>query len=167
MEKRKTIIREYEVYHRLMRNAQVYVGDSLGRDVDLYDEEHRKNWLDFLGDPIVDVIFAESEFDAVKKISEDTGYHESNLYAVEHVVDAGVFVPISDKMSASARSFPKKGDLDKHHVNEEKIELRFTASSYDDGILSGIEIEMPDHSKMLICFDREDGQIKTVRSAYE
>ena len=73
MEREKTVIHEYEVYHRLMRDAQVYIGDSLSDDIDLNDEKHQGDWRDFPGDPIVDVVFARSEYEAIKEgIGSDT-----------------------------------------------------------------------------------------------
>lgn len=135
MEKR--IIREYEVYHRLMRNAQVYTEDSSRDYIDLEDEEHDWNWRDFEEDPLVDIVYAESEDEAVKIVEKDTGYHESNLYVMEHVVD--VKTKVSNGKS-----------------------LRFEASCYNDGILCGIEVKMPDGNMVLICNDKSDGRNKII-----
>lgn len=160
MEKKKTVIREYEVYHRLMRDAQVYAGDSLRGDVDLNDEECQSNWRDFPADPIVDVIFAKSEYEAVEKAAEDTGYHESNLYAIEHVVDAMFF---ATELRCNADSFDIGG------LKQQNTEFRITGSSYDDGRLSGIEIAMPGDRKAFFGFDRLESQWKLMitESSYD
>lgn len=128
----KKVTREYEVYHRLMRDAQVYTADSLCKELNPYDGDH---WADFKGEPLIDIVYAASENEAVKIIEKDTGYHESNLYAIEHVVDA------------------KAESLDG------KIS-KFEASCYDDGNLYGIEIRMPNGESVLICNDRSDSKNK-------
>lgn len=131
------IIHEYEVYHRLMRDAQVYMAEVPNDNIELNDEKYECNWVDFKGDPIIDIVFAESEDEAVKKVEEDTGYHQSNLYAIEHVVDAKMVTP------------------DGKH-------MRFEASCYDDGKLCGIRVQMPDGKIVLICNDSSDRRNKIV-----
>lgn len=158
MEKEKTVIREYEVYHRLMRDAQVYAGDSLGDGVDLNGEECQDNWRDFSGDPIVDVVFAKSECEAVELVAKDTGYHESNLYAVEHVVDVVFSV---------AGLFGDTDILKDSVLIQQSREFRLTGSSYDDGRLSGIEVTMPGSNRAFLGFDRMDNQWKVMMMAKE
>lgn len=153
MEREKTVIHEYEVYHRLMRDAQVYIGDSLSDDIDLNDEKHQGDWRDFPGDPIVDVVFARSEYEAIKEVAEETGYHESNLYAVEHVVDAKVS---TTGIGSDTDSLNGRGR------NGRSTEFRITGTSYDDGRLSGIEVTMPAKVRVFLGFDRMDNQWKAL-----
>lgn len=129
--------RTYEVFHRLMRDAQVYTGDSLSDDIDLYDEEHEKNWQDFKRDPLVDVVLAENAFDAVSAVETETGYHASNLYAVEHITSA-------------------RGEI---KVLNKRVPFRFEASTYDDGQLCGIEVLMPDGRTALIALNYSNHQV--------
>lgn len=102
-------MREYEVHHLNMRDAQIFHGDP--KDIDNSNLE--KGFCDFYDEPIIDIVFAKDEDDAVKKVSEDTDIHPDNLYAVEHVT-----------------SMYWKGK-------------RITASAYEDKGVLGIQIELP------------------------
>lgn len=104
------MLKEYEVHHLNMRDAQIFHGDP--KDID--KEGLGKGFCDFYDEPIIDIVFAKDEDDAVKKVSEDTDIHPDNLYAVEHVT-----------------SMYRKGK-------------RITASAYEKNGVLGVQIELPD-----------------------
>ena len=114
-------MKQYEVYHRLMRDAQVYSGDSLSDSIDIYDEEHEDNWVDFSGDPLIDVVDAEDEYEATAKVANETGYHNGNLYAKEHIVSA------AGKVTIFGKEHP----------------FRMEAGRFDEGDLTGIAVTLP------------------------
>lgn len=125
-------MKQYEVYHRLMRDARVYCGDSLSDNIDIYDENHEENWVDFSQDPLIDVVDAEDEYEATAKVSKETGYHDGNLYAKEHVVSATGTVQV----------------FGKEHF------FRMEAGRFDEGNLTGIVILLPDGREAKLAVDR-------------
>ena len=126
-------IKRLEVKHLYMRDARVYTLNTEQNPPVLDDN----GWVDFSDEPIVDIIAAENENEAVKLVSQSTGYHESNLIAEEHIVSARGLV--------------------KGHP------FRFEASSYDDGEKVGINILLPDQTEALVAFDPKLMKLKLYR----
>lgn len=130
-------MKQYEVYHRLMRDAQVYSGDSLSDSIDIYDEEHEDNWVDFSGDPLIDVVDAEDEYEATAKVANETGYHNGNLYAKEHIVSA------DGKVTIFGKEHP----------------FRMEAGRFDEGDLTGIAVTLPDGREAKIAVNRKTTEL--------
>ncbi len=130
-------MKQYEVYHCLMRDAQVYSGDSLSDSIDLYDEEHKSNWWDFSRDPLIDVVDAEDEYEATAKVANETGYHDSNLYAKEHIVSTTGMVKVFGK------DYP----------------FRMEAGRFDEGDLTGIAVTLPDGRETRIAVNRKTTEL--------
>lgn len=130
-------MKQYEVYHRLMRDAQVYSGYSLSDDIDLYDAEHESNWVDFSGDPLIDVVDAEDEYEATAKVARETGYHDGNLYAKEHVVGATGTVTVFGK------EYP----------------FRMEAGRFDEDDLTGIVVTLPDGREAKFAVNRKTTEL--------
>lgn len=133
-------MKQYEVYHRLMRDAQVYSGDSLSDDIDPYDEDHENNWVDFSGDPLIDVVDAEDEYEATAKVANETGYHDSNLYAKEHIVSA------AGKVTVFGKEHP----------------FRMEAGRFDKGDLTGIAVTLPDGREAKIAVNRKTTELSLI-----
>lgn len=77
------MLKEYEVHTHRMRDAQIYVNPT-PEDGD-YDDGWRD--VDELN-PILDIVFAKNEDEAVNMVAKEMEVHEDNLYAVQHVVSA-------------------------------------------------------------------------------
>ena len=74
-------LKEYAVYHKNMRDAQIYTDRGDNEDM-TYDSA---GWRDFTGDPLIDIASAEDEYKAVDIVAEKEGIHKSNLYAEQHI----------------------------------------------------------------------------------
>ena len=74
-------LKEYAVYHKNMRDAQIYTNRGDNEDM-TYDSA---GWRDFTGDPLIDIVSAENEYEAVDIVAEKEGIHKSNLYAEQHI----------------------------------------------------------------------------------
>lgn len=133
-------MKQYEVYHRLMRDAQVYSGDSLSDSIDPYDEDHESNWVDFSGDPLIDVVDAEDEYEATAKVANETGYHDGNLYAKEHIVSA------TGKVTVFGKEHP----------------FRMEAGRFDEGDLTGITVTLPDGREAKIAVNRKTTELSII-----
>lgn len=129
-------MKQYEVYHSNIRDAQVYKGDPLSDSVDIYDEAHEYDWVDFSKDPLIDVVDAEDEYDATAKVAQQTGYHVGNLYAVEHIVSATGYI------EEFRKEYP----------------FRMEAGRFDDGDLTGISVTLPDGRTVKVALDRVSKQ---------
>lgn len=121
---------QYNVFHRWMRDAQIYTGDSDAEDV--HADKNHDHWKDFESEPLIDVVDAEDEYEAVQKVAQATGCHISNLYAEEHVVSAAGEITVGDDYHA----------------------FRIEASRFDDGDLTGIAVTLPDARVMHIALNR-------------
>lgn len=73
--------RQFEVYHSFMRDAQIYIGDGTS------EKWNESDWKDFKADPLMDIVWAEDENEAVKLVAVNEGIPEHNLYAIEHVLN--------------------------------------------------------------------------------
>lgn len=121
---------QYNVFHRWMRDAQIYTGDSDAEDV--HADKNHDHWKDFESEPLIDVVDAEDEYEAVQKVAQATGCHISNLYAEEHVVSAAGEITVGDDYHA----------------------FRIEASRFDDGDLTGIAVTLPDARVVHIALNR-------------
>lgn len=131
-------MKQYEVYHRNVRGAQVYRGDCSDDGIcgiDIHDND--QDWVDFPGDLFIDVVDAEDEYAAILKVSESTGYHKSNLYADEHVVNA------SGTLEISGVKYP----------------FSMEAGRIDDGEYTGISVNLPDGREVQIAVNRETAEV--------
>lgn len=102
----------YDVFHKEMRNATIHIGNPGNEE---YDEN---DWRDYQTDPLMDTVFAENEFAAVKKVSEQEALHKDNLYA--------------EKRCLTVRKM--------NHIREDLYEI-FAYCSNDE---NGLDISMPD-----------------------
>ena len=75
------MMKEYAVYHKNMRDAQIYTDWNDNEDM-TYDSA---GWRDFTGDPLLDIVSAKDEYEAVDMVAEKEGIHKSNLYAEQHI----------------------------------------------------------------------------------
>lgn len=131
-------MRQYEVYHKNVRDAQVYREDCSNDGIcgiDIHNND--QGWIDFSGDLLIDVVDAEDKYAAILKVSESTGYHKSNLYADEHVVSAA-------------------GVLE---VPEAKYLFSMEAGRFDDGKYTGISVILPDGRESRIAVNRKTAEI--------
>lgn len=90
--------KEYEVYHKNMRDAQIYRGNADKPDM-IFDTD---NWEDFWVDPLLDIVWADDEIEAVKIVAKWKGIHESNLYATQHIASAAASGDPESRLEAFA-----------------------------------------------------------------
>ncbi|XBX10651.1 hypothetical protein QMP26_41685 (plasmid) [Enterocloster clostridioformis] len=74
--------RQYEVYHSLMRNAQIYIGNESSAE-----GRSESDWRDYKADPLLDIVRATDEVEAVRLVAIEERIPECNLYAIEHVLN--------------------------------------------------------------------------------
>lgn len=134
---------QYMVFHRLMRDAQIYAEDSRGDGFDPHDEGNEKKWKDFQQDPLMEIIFAKSEEEAVAKVGKAYGIHVSNMYAKPVRLSVGAVLQIPGS----------------------KHRFHFEAASFIGKNKSGIDITLPDGRTAIVAMDHETGQMSlTVRN---
>lgn len=105
-------MKEYEVYAKYVRNAQVCT-------VTLNDETTDNKWIDFLQDQLIDVVYASDYDSAIKMVSEAEGIAENALYALDHMASSIATIKDSDGTNHPAR-FEACGFLEE---NKEGIEV--------------------------------------------
>lgn len=128
---------QYMVFHRLMRDAQIYVGDSLSDGINLYGEKYEKNWIDFQCDPLLDIVVAEDEAEAVSIVGKDRDIHENNMYA------SPVRLNVSGAFLGS----------------KEEYSFNFEATSFLGDTMAGIDIVLPDGRTARVALNRETCQM--------
>lgn len=125
---------QYMVKHLHMRDAQVLASDP----DDPFTDDEEKEWRDYFDEPIIDIVWAENEDEAVERVSKDTGYHPGNLVAEQVICDASGLVRIGDR----------------------KRQERIEAVSFCGDYTMGIKITRPDGRIQTIVVDLEDGSIE-------
>ena len=87
------VLTEYEVYAAKMRDAQICTKED---DTD-------DDWVDYVNDPLLDVIYAANEDDAIQQIADSMGMEKAVLYALQHIV--GVDIPVEHDGKTTNKRF--------------------------------------------------------------
>lgn len=118
-----TVLAEYEVYATKMRDAQICKKED---DTD-------DDWMDYANDPLLDIIYAANEDDAVQQIADSMEIEKDVLCALQHIVS--VDVPIEHDGKATSK--------------------RFEAVSFKEDKKAGIEISF-DNEKIMSVYIQDN-----------
>lgn len=128
---------QYMVFHRFMRNAKIYTGDTRKNP---HDEYNAGRWMDFQQDPLMGTVIAKSEKEAIAAVAEKYDIHVSNLYAKLVTLSANSYLQVSDH----------------------KYSYSFEATSFIGKNKSGFDITLPDGRTAIFVFNKETRQINLV-----
>jgi sulfur transfer complex TusBCD TusB component (DsrH family) len=126
--------RQYEVYHTLLRDAQIYTGDCSSDEIN--NHNNNENWRDYKGDPLMDIIFAEDEIDAINQVAAEENIHPNNLYAIKHTIIA----------------------RDISNIKAGKME----ASSFSENDFYGITVNLPNNKSVIIICNESNNKIEII-----
>lgn len=99
------MVRQYEVYHSLMRNAQIYVGNGAPTE-----KKNESDWRDYKADPLLDIVLATDVMEAVSLVAIAERIPECNLYAIEHVLNQKTSIIQTGKLYPEMFEIAGKGN---------------------------------------------------------